>query len=193
MVADGILIDMVSLLKIKDQLVRVLGYEDVFMVPSASGHTFFIQFGRVQTIPSSSFSCFSDLVLLLDSPQPFELSCAAIGGPDVDDETSSSLLVGSAFVDVLLNLFEDSQLLLSLPPLILKSLLRALIIVMQKHDFDSRPLRHLQGVLRKALRTCLSLLFDEEYLSLELRQLALSTCQVFVSRWPGVNVMGLFI
>lgn len=191
MMADSITIDLFSLLKLKDQVVRTLGYQDVSLVPSANGRTFFIQYRGLTDIAPSALPCIADLLRVLDSAQQFELSCSAMGGPDVDDETPFMLLVGSAFVDVLLDLFVHIEDAASLPPLALKNLFKSLIIVMQKHDFDSRPLRHLQVELRKALRCCLTLLLDEEQLSLELRQLALSACQIFITRWP--NVMSVFI
>ena len=193
MIADGITIDIYSLLKIKDQLLRVMGYRDVSLVPSANGHNFYVQFEGITNIPLPSLSCISDLMLILDAPHPFELSCAAMGGPDKDDETLSPLIIGSPFVDVLLDLLVTLEHLSLLPPLPLKNLLKALIIVLQKHDFDSMPLRYLQAKLRNALRNCLGLLSDDEHLSLELRQLALSACQVFINRWATANVIGLFI
>ncbi|KIP09568.1 hypothetical protein PHLGIDRAFT_67270 [Phlebiopsis gigantea 11061_1 CR5-6] len=191
MIADGITIDLFSLLRLKDQLVRTLGYQDVATIPSANGHTFHVQFRGITSIPSTAFPCITDIMLVVDSAHPYELSCSAMGGPDVEDETPYSLLVGSAFVDIVLGLFSQVEDPASLPPLVLKNLLKTLIIAMQKHDFDSRAMRHLQGELRTALRCCLTLLLNEEQLSIELRQLALSNCQVFINRWP--NVMGIFV
>lgn len=191
MIADGIAVDVFSLLKLKDQLVRTIGFQDVSLIPSTNGHNFFIQFRGINSIPPPAYSSVADLMIVLDSARPYELSCSAMGGPDVEDETPCELLVGSAFVDVLLGLFVQLDDPASLPPLTLKNVLKALIIVMQKHDFDSRPLRHLHGELRTALRCCLTLLLNEEQLSLELRQLALSNCQIFISRWP--SIMSAFV
>lgn len=191
MISDGVPVDVFSLLRLKDQLARTLGYQDVVMVPSANGHTFHVQFRGIVSIPSAAFPCITDLMLAMDSAYPYELSCSAMGGPDVEDETVCPLLVGSVFVDVLLGLFVQLEDTAALPPLVLKNLLKTLIIVMQKHDFDSRALRHLQSELRAALRRCLTLLLNEEQLSLELRQLALSSCQIFINRWP--NVMGALL
>lgn len=191
MIADGIIVDLFSLLRIKEQLARTLGYQDVTTVPSANGHTFYVQFRGITSIPSTAFPCITDVMLVADSPRPYEISCSALGGPDVEDETPCSLLVGSAFVDIVLGIFSQVEDPAALPPLVLKNLLKTLVIVMQKHDFDSRAMRHLQGELRTALRCCLTLLLNEEQLSVELRQLALSNCQVFINRWP--SVMGIFV
>lgn len=191
MISDGILVDIFSLLRLKDQLARTLGYQDVVMIPSANGHTFHVQFRRVISVPPTAFPCIADLMLVMDSARPYELSCSAMGGPDVEDETLCPLLVGSGLVDILLGLFVQLEDPASLPPQVLKNMLKALIIAMQKHDFDSRALRHLHGELRAALRCCLTLLLNEEQLSLELRQIALSNCQVFINRWP--NTMGVFL
>ena len=47
MVADGIEIDLFSLLRLKDQLLRVLGFEEVSLVPSPTGHTFHVRSGEI--------------------------------------------------------------------------------------------------------------------------------------------------
>ena len=191
MVADGIAVEIFSLLKLKHQLLCTLGYHDVSLVPSPNGQTFCVQFHGLAVLPSPSFPCIADLMLVLDSARPYDVSCSAMGGPDVDDDTTYSLLVGSVFVDVLIDLASHLEELSSLPPLVLKNLLKALIIAMQKHDLDSQPLLHLHGDLRRAMRCALMLFSDDGHLSLELRQLALSACQVFITRWPGI--MGVFV
>lgn len=191
MVADGIEIDIFSLLRIKDQLLRVLGFSDVSLVPSANGHTFHVQFGEIKTLSRCADPCVADLMSIFDSAQPYNLSCSVMGGPMVEEDEAVSLLIGSPFLDVLLGTFRHAHGLTSLIPLTLKNLLKCLIIAIQKHDFDSRPLKHLQGHLRESIRRVLSLLMDEEILSQELRQLALSTIQIFAKRWP--NIMGAFI
>ena len=45
--------------------------------------------------------------------------------------------------------------------------------------------RLLQGNLRLAVKRCLDLVMEDKHLSYELRQLALSTCQAFIKRWPA--------
>ncbi|EKM55576.1 uncharacterized protein PHACADRAFT_256290 [Phanerochaete carnosa HHB-10118-sp] len=191
MIADGITVELFSLLKLKHQLLLTFGYRDVSLVPSSNGQTFYVQFGELDCFPPVALPCIADLMLVLDSAQPCDISSSAMGGPDVDDETKHSLLIGSVFVDILVDLSSHLSELGSSPPLVLKNLLKTLIIAMQKHDFDSQPLRYLHSDLRKALRCALMMYSDEGHLSLELRQLALSACQVFITRWP--DIMGPFI
>lgn len=186
MIADDISIDVFSLLKLKNILVRLLGYRDVSLIPTSTGRSFYVRFSQLNEISTWAYPCLDDLMLVMDSPSPLELAPSAMGGPFADDEIPSTLLVGSAFVDVILDLFAQSQDLAFLPSLTLKNLLKTLIIVIYKHDFDSRPLRHLHANLRTAARRTLDLLLAERYLSYELRQLALSICQAFIKRWPYI-------
>ncbi|THG99764.1 hypothetical protein EW026_g2637 [Hermanssonia centrifuga] len=191
MIADGISIDTFSLLRLKDQIARALGFQDVTLVPSSSGHTFHIRFGDTSGIPSWAFPSITDLMLVLDSAHPYDLAGSAMGGPYVDDDSPTTLLVGSAFVDLVLGLFTHTADLASLPPLTLKNLIKGLLIAIQKHDFDSRPLRHLQGDLRKAIRLNLFTLVIENSLSYDLRQLAFSATQAFIKRCP--TMVGNFV
>ncbi|KAH9951250.1 hypothetical protein B0H21DRAFT_272251 [Amylocystis lapponica] len=189
MVSDGIHVDTPSLLKIKDQVVRVLGFQDVSLVPAPNGYSFYVRFGSLDEIPESSDACICDLMYVLDSSQTHDVAPSNIGGPSVHDETTCSLLVGSIFVDVLLELFINAEDIASLPFITVKNMLKSLIIVIYKHDFETKPLRHLQGNLRRAVRRTLDLLLMN--LSYELRQLALSACQAFIRRWP--TIIGNFI
>lgn len=191
MIADGIEIDMFSLLRIKDQLLRVLGFEEVSLVPSPTGHTFYVQLGEVRTIPRWADPCIADLLPIFDAAHDYDVSCSTMGGPYTEDDTPFTLLIGSPFIDVLLGVFKNAHRLVFLPPLTLKNLLDCLVVVMQKHDFESKPLKHLQGDLRESVRRTLTVLMDTETLSQELRLLALMVIQVFTKRWP--NIMGSFI
>lgn len=191
MMADGIDVDIFSLLRLKDQLLRVLGFEDVSLVPSPTGHTFYVQFGEIRTVSRWADPCITDMVALFDSANPYDVPCSAMGGPYSDDDSLVSLLIGSPYIDVILNIFKHAHRLTFLAPLTLKNLLKCLVIVMQKHDLDSKPLKHLQGDLRESVRRTLTILLDTETLSQELRQLALTVIQVFTKRWP--NIMGSFI
>lgn len=186
MIADGISIDSTSLLKIKEHLVRLVGFPEVVLTASGSGSAFFVNYGELNTIERLAFPCLDDLLLVLDAWHPFELAPSAMGGPYSEEDTRTQLLVGSAFTDVLLNIFICCENLLSLPPLTLKNLLKALLAVIYKHDLDSKPLKHLQGHLRRALRRTLDLILEDKHLSYELRQLALSACQAFIKRWSAL-------
>jgi hypothetical protein len=94
-------------------------------------------------------------------------------------------------VDVLLALITGSEDLdfLNLPFLTIKRLIECLLVVMYKHDMGSRPLRHLQGNLRKAVRRVLNLVLSG--ISYELRQLCLTVAQTYIKLWP--NTSGGFV
>ncbi|KAJ3559109.1 hypothetical protein NM688_g537 [Phlebia brevispora] len=191
MIADGLSVDLFTLLRLKDQLARTFGYQDVTAVPSSSGHTFHIQFKDSSGAPAYSYPCITDLMFLLDAPHSFSLASSAMGGPNVEDDTPAALLVGSLFLDLVIGLFLDIQEFSTLPPMTLKNLVKCLLIALQKHDFDSQPLRHLQPDLRRAVKRSLVDLVKDNCVSYEIRQLALSICQVFVKRFP--HFAGKFI
>ncbi|KZT67735.1 hypothetical protein DAEQUDRAFT_712938 [Daedalea quercina L-15889] len=179
--SSGIVIDRTSLLKVKDQYVRLLGFQSVWMVPTTTGRGFHIRFADLGPIPDSALICLNDLMLVLDSAQSYDVSPSMIGGPFSEDDTTTPLLIGSVFVDVVIELFVSTEDLAAFPFITSKSVLKSLIIVLYKHDFDSRPLRHLQANLRKAVRRALDFVLKD--INYELRQLALTICQIFIKRW----------
>ena len=185
MISSGIAVDRTSLLKIKHQLVRLLGFQTSSMIPTANGRSFHIRFTDFESIPETSLICLNDLMLVLDSAQPYELAPSMMGGPFAEDETTAPLLIGSVFVDVLIELYVSSEDMASLPFITSKNALKSLIIILYKHDFDSRPLRHLQSSLRKAVRRALDIVLED--VNYELRQLALSICQTFIKRWSTMS------
>jgi hypothetical protein len=175
-------------LRIKLHLARSLGFQEVAEVPSASGQAFFVHFSDLGNIPDLAFSCLDELINVLDAYRPFGLAPSAIGGPSNNDDIKSSLLVGSVFVDVLLTVFNECNL-NSLPVLTLKNMVKCIIIIAYKHDLESKPLRHLQNIFRKAIRRTIDLF--EMDVSYEIRQLAFSACQTCIRRWP--NMVGSLI
>lgn len=189
MIASGAVIDVFSILKIKFHLAQVLGFGNVTIVPASHGHTFHVRLEDFAYLPEQSIPCITHLPAVFDAPLPFDFPPAAMGGMYADDETPFTLLVGSVFVDVLLYTFVDIPDLATLPVLAVKSMLESLMIIIYKHDFDARPLRHLFGGLVKAVRRALDLVQQE--LSYEIRQLSLSVVQAFIKRWP--NLRGGFI
>lgn len=192
MIADGLSIDVSSALKLKNHTLSLLGFKDVSLISSGvSGHSFYVRSSGIETITSWSYPCLSDLVLVFDSPHPLSVAPSAMGSPYAEDETPTRLLVGSVFIDLILDIFIHAQGLETLPPLTLKNLLKAMVIVVYKHDFDSKPLRHLQGNLRKAVRRILDLLVDPAILNYELRHLCLTICQAFIKAWP--SIVGAFL
>lgn len=191
MVADGIDIDVFSLLRLKEQVLGVIGFQTVTLVPSTTGHTFHVQFDGLREISRWADPCIADLMRILDSSQTYIISCAEMGGPFIGDDAPWSLLIGSPFIDVILGVFVNATGLTSLAPLTLKSLLQCYMIIVQKHDFESKPLKHFQTDLRESTRRLLALVTDQQYLSLEQRQLALAAIRLFTTRWP--NIIGTLI
>ena len=189
MIAEGIPIEVSHMLKLKDHLARMLGFAEVAMITIGTTSHFFVQFGSLNVIPEAAYPCLNELMLTLDSAQPYSLMSSAMGGRYSEDEMPASLLVGSVFVDLFLETFIHCNNLETLPPLTLKNLLKSLIIVIYKHDFDSRPLKLFQPQLRRAVKRALDLLLEE--LSYDLRQLVLTACHAFIKRWP--HLIGNFI
>ncbi|KAH9856975.1 hypothetical protein C2E23DRAFT_892456 [Lenzites betulinus] len=182
MLSDGISIDVSSLLKLKGHLARALGFSEVAMVTAGTGTAFFVRFSGLDTIPEAAHPCLNELMLTLDSAVPFDLMPSYMGGRFVDDEVPSTLLIGSVFVDVFLETFIQCDELENLPAITLKNMLKTLIIVIYKHDFDSRTLKIFQPQLRKAVKRAQELLLMD--LSYDIRQLVLTACHAFIKRWP---------
>ncbi|TDL27495.1 hypothetical protein BD410DRAFT_782583 [Rickenella mellea] len=180
MVAEGIPIDLFSLLKIKYHLVILLGFTDVALAPAPNGHSFYVRYGSLGEIKDLALPCFSGLVDLLDAFHYFDLPASAMTA-DTDD-SPCKLLVGAAIIDVVLFFFNNVNHWSSLPFLTKKMLLQSLIIIIYKHDLDAKPLQHLKDVLRKAVRRVTELLLQD--ISYELRQLTLSVFQAYLRRWP---------
>ncbi|KAJ7774854.1 hypothetical protein B0H16DRAFT_1508657 [Mycena metata] len=176
MIADGIGISPFDLQKIKVALAKAIGFADVVATPSANGQTIDVQFGEAQHIPEASLPCVNELLSVLDAPHAINMDLQ--GG----DSSSSTFLVGSTLVDVSLNLFCTGDL-LSLPIVTLKSLVESLGVIIYKHNFEHRRLKHLQPTLRRAVLRALELMLDN--ISYEIQQLALSVTQAFIKRWPA--------
>lgn len=181
MIADGVSIDVFSLLKVKFHLVMILGFSGATLVPAPSGHSFHVHYGDMKTISTHAMPCITGLMTLLDAYRPFDISPSAMTG--AEDDVPMTLLVGSVFVDVFLSLFNEGENLTSLPFVYSKALLQTLIIVIYKHDMDSSPLRHLREQLRRAVRRASDLLLL--VISHELRLLALSVNHAYLKRWPS--------
>ncbi|KAG6866935.1 hypothetical protein C0991_003851 [Blastosporella zonata] len=188
MISDGIAIDSFMLLKIKNHLVETIGFRDVSVVPSHNGQSFQIQFGEVNEIADIALPCVNQLLSVMDAFHSSDVAPAAMAGAD-DDERPVSVLVGSIFVDVFLSMVCTIKDLTSLPVLTCKNMLETLCIIIYKHDFESRILKHLQHSLRRAVMRALECLTHD--ISYDLRQLALSIVHAFVKRWH--SIMGSFI
>jgi hypothetical protein len=187
MISSGINVDLFILLKLKKHLVHDLGFVNVPNIPAGQG--FHVAFDHTRITTRDVSPCMDELLSVLDAPHPFSLVASAMTESLPPNDAPTPLLVGSIFVDVTFALITGSGDLLDLPFLTIKRLVECLLVVMYKHDMESRPLRHLQGNLRKAVRRVLDIV--PAGLSYELCQLALTVAQTYIKLWP--NVAGGFV
>ncbi|KAI5122947.1 hypothetical protein M0805_006828 [Coniferiporia weirii] len=184
MIADGISVDLFSFLKIKLQLVRILGFPVATLVPAPSGHSFHVHYETLKAVGPYASPCLQGLMALLDAHRSFELSPSAMAGTSADDDATHPVLVGSVILDVFFDLFNHlSKNLGDFTYLQIKMVLQSLIIVFYKHDVDSVPLHHLRDHLRKAVRGASDILLGD--IGSELKQLVLTAIQAFRSRWSN--------
>ncbi|EAU88627.2 hypothetical protein CC1G_12019 [Coprinopsis cinerea okayama7 len=180
MLSDGMEIDAFSLLKIKVQLVRILGFREVSVVPIHDTAYFEIQHGDALGIPDIAYPCLDYLVPLVDAPHKVELPAAITGSSYEQTHGSTNFLVGYMFIDVVFNLVGTLERLESLPVLSLKALLESVYIIVNKHDFEVFPARSFQPLLRKAVVRIVDLI--SKNVNYEVRQLALTVTQAFLKR-----------
>lgn len=187
MMENGMEVDVLSCLKLKLHLVKILGFNDVEAIPTSTGRTFFVRFELLEMMPVTCFPCIHAFPRLLDASHDFELPPSVMGSSLADDDKPCRVLVGTVFIDIILAVMGSSLDLLSLPVLTLRSLLEALMVIVFKHDFGSIAIKHLDVPLRKALRRTLELLLLD--ISYELRQLALSVMQTYIKRGTAISGM----
>lgn len=185
MISSGINVDLFTLLKLKTRLVHILGFSGVSAIPSSAGQIFYVAFEHERAAASDVSPCIDELFSVLDSSHPFSLVASAMTESLPPNDAPAPLLVGSIFVDVVLALITGSEDLLDMPFLTTKRLIESLLVVMYKHDMESRPLRHLEGSLRRAVLRVLSLV--PTGLSYELRQLSLTVAQTYIKIWPNTS------
>ncbi len=181
MIADGVQIDLFSFLKIKYHLLVVLGAFGASLAPAPNGHSFHVQLGEVKLISGAALPCIPGIMLLLDSYRQFSIPPSAMTG--VEDDTHSTLVVGSVVVDVFLGLFACLENLQEIPFIYAKAMLQSLVIVIYKHDLESAPLKHLREQLRRVVRRTSEWLCME--ISYELRLLILTVIKAYLKRWPA--------
>ncbi|KAI0302159.1 hypothetical protein BC826DRAFT_987563 [Russula brevipes] len=189
MISSGVKVDLLTLLKLKKYLVHILGFSNISTVPATAGQVFYVAFEYTRATTRDVSPCMDELLSVLDASHPFTLVASAMTESLPPNDAPALLLVGSIFVDVILALIIASEDFLALPSLTTKSLVECLLVVMYKHDMESRPLRHLQGNLRKAVRKVLSLV--QTGLNYEIRQLSLTVAQTYIRLWP--NISGSFV
>ena len=185
MISSGINVDLLTLLKLKIHLVHILGFSNVSAIPSPASQFFYVAFERKRATTCDVTPCMDEIFPVLDASHPFSVVASAMIESLPPNDAPASLLVGSIFVDVLLALITGSEDLLDFPFLTIKRLIECLLVIMYKHDMESRPLRHLQGNLRKAVLRVLNLV--PTGLNYELRQLSLTVAQTYIRLWPTTS------
>lgn len=181
MLSDGIEIDSFSLMKLKVQFVRFMGFSNISVIPTPNQQSFYLKYSDINEISESAFSCVEQLVHVVDAPHSVELPRSALGIADEHDRTSL-VLVGSIFVDAALCMICSLRDLGSLPVLVLKNILESLYIIVQKYDFVDALFSHLQILLQKAILRVMELL-SKTSTSYELRLLALTIAQTTIRRF----------
>lgn len=181
MIAEGVQIDYNDLSRIKQHVARVLGFDDVHAVPATSGHSFFVEFGDLKSIPAFAYPCINHLLVLLDAPHQLSITDAELQG--FVNDRAWPLLVGSPYVDILLGIFNSGEDLIALPILTLKSLLESLGIVIYKHNIENVYLRHLQPQLKRAVSRAMEIMLQD--INYECRQVALSVVHSYIKKSQG--------
>lgn len=182
---NGVEIDLTSCLKFKLYLAKMIGFCGAQMVSAFNGRAFSIHLDGFSGIPQQSLSCVNEFARVLDAPHQFYLPPSLMNSPFTEDDRPCSVLIGSIWMDVVLCAFCAIDEPLELPAPTLKSLLEALMAMIYKHDFDSPALRHLDVLLRRALKKTLDLLLVD--LSYDLRQVALSVIETYIKRGSAIS------
>jgi hypothetical protein len=179
MLSDGVEVDALTLIKIKAQLVRIFGFQNVSIVPAgANGRAFHLDYGEIRSVPELAYPCFGRLVSLLDSWHRVELPSPIITTSSQDDEKDIEVLIGTAFADIPLKVLATYEGITHLPVLVIKHLLEAVHVIVYKHDFESRNLTVFSGQsLRRAITRTVDLL--EADAPHEVRQVAFSVILAF--------------
>ncbi|EKM82662.1 hypothetical protein AGABI1DRAFT_104568 [Agaricus bisporus var. burnettii JB137-S8] len=182
MLSDGVKIDGLSLIKLKAQLMRTLGFQDVSVaLPYANGHGVQVAYGEIRSIPVVALPCLGGLLSLLDSWHKTELPASIIVSNSHDSGEEVEVLVGTAYADIPLNMLATYEGIIELPALSIKHILEAVHVIIYKHDFENRDLNVFSGqVFKKATTRALDLFeADAPY---EVRQIALSVVQAFFNK-----------
>ncbi|KAG1803828.1 uncharacterized protein HD556DRAFT_1226659 [Suillus plorans] len=185
MMENGVEIDLMSCLKFKLYLTKMIGFSGAQMVSAFNGRAFSVHLDGFSGIPQQSLPCVNEFARVLDAPHPFNLPPSLMNSPFTEDDRPCRVLIGSIWMDAVLGAFCAIDQPLELPALTLKSLLEALMAMIYKHDFDSPALRHLDVLLRKALKKTLDLLLVD--LSYDLRQVALSVIETYIKRGSAIS------
>ncbi|KAF5315600.1 hypothetical protein D9611_004713 [Ephemerocybe angulata] len=186
MVADGVPIDAITLLKIKVQLIKLIGFSDLTVMTGQDA--LYIQYGEASELLEVAFPCVEGLVSVIDAPHTVEIPASVWGGYQEQEDRNIPVLVGFAFADVILNIISTVEALESLPVLPLKNLLESVYMMLHKFDFDVQPARSVQPLLRQAMDRIIEL--SPKNLNYEVRQLALTVVQAFCKRCFSIIRVG---
>ena len=200
MIGNGIEADLFSLLKIKQQLAKVIGFGQSTLVPNAAG-TIYVRFKRFKSIPEAAFPCLHGLLATLDVTTLSTLPPSAMGASG-DVDTTTPCHIGAIFVDIVLSVIThvDFQ---TTSYLTCKSLLDMLLIIIykvrpyeqaayrlhadgQQFDITRRSLRHLQETLSTAVESVTRTIRME--ISYDVKSGAFSVAQALLKRWPPIVI-----
>jgi len=182
MLSDGAIVDDITLVKIKAQLVKSLGFRDVLITPAGvNGHSSQLSYGEIKSIPESAYPCFGNLISLLDSWHKVELPSPVINMNSYDDGKEVEVLIGSPFADIPINILATYEHVLLLPVLVVKHLLESIHVIVYKHDFEGHSHNLFSShFFRRAIMRSLDLLVTD--VPFEVRQIAFLTIQSFFRR-----------
>ncbi|KZO98231.1 hypothetical protein CALVIDRAFT_36906 [Calocera viscosa TUFC12733] len=182
-VAHGVTIQPVDLLKIKVFLARQLGFSKAVLRIAGDG-TCHVAPGPVSLPdpPEQGLSCLAATKRVLDASTKLNVSPSMLGVNSVPD-TLVPCHVGALLVDLVLIVLRATPDLTSMSHLALRSWLECLIIIILKHDMRSSVLKSLEMDLRSAVvRTTDILASSAPY---DNRQLALTVNQCYVKKFGG--------
>jgi hypothetical protein len=129
MVADGILADLQSLLKLKHCLVRLIGFQRCREVLTRT--TIRIEFDsliQLSTHPTIE-SIFYGLMRALDTSSPCDLPAACL--TNASDDVIAHATLGSVLADVVIKTIQQVDFLM-VPYLVARSLINSLVILLSK-------------------------------------------------------------
>jgi hypothetical protein len=130
LLADGVQIDLVNLLKIKLILAKVLGFSKTNLRPTPNGQAFHVQFEELQKMHDVSYTCVNPLMRVLDAAHPLTLSPSSMGV--TWNESPVPGLLGDVFVDLVAKLWDNVETVQGLPYSTLRGLLESMVLVIVK-------------------------------------------------------------
>ena len=130
LLADGVKVDLVDLLKVKLILAKVLGFAATSLQPTANGQTFHVHFEDLHKILEVSYACVNPLMRVLDAPHMLTFSPSSMGV--VWNESPISGLLGDIFVDIVAKLWDNVAIVQGLPYPVLRGLLESMVLVIVK-------------------------------------------------------------